>query len=264
MRRHAFDLAKSLPPKSTTEILVPWLALAFTVVAGAFALYQYYSANQAQRVYETIKLHREFIGLSPDGQSAFSLQKNLIDLNERLGRVIDTERCNYIRELIQDGSIADMAPVDCQAEDAAQTVRDVNLNERQRAVLRGRIEKGQEQLQPGERDRLNLYRILGFYSAVVTCAKQRGCNTDSVIELFASHMVDFANAYCTFFEKVARNWNNKSVDDDLVHFLVSNGVATESVDSSDPHRNYVFRCDRHRAIEDSRTRLRFMNLLRLD
>jgi hypothetical protein len=252
MKGYAIAFARTLPSKVVTERIIPWLTLFFSVLAGAFGLYQYYSSIEAAKVTETIKLHREFIGTKPGEQSIFETQTSMIDLNEKLGGLIDQTRCKYIKELIDKGAIVEKRNFNCSSNKYREIIDGINLAEEHRKVLRQRITKQQDSMVSTESRKMKMFRILGFYSAVTTCANQGGCNKSSVVSLFGTPMVAFINSYCSYFGNVAKSWNNEPADNDLVRFLVKNGVTITSFKQSDKERRNVFRCERHRAIEHNR------------
>ena len=251
IRHHTTILARSLPSKVVTERIIPWLTLLFSVLAGAFGLYQYYSSIEAAKVTETIKLHRQFIGIKPGEKSIYEAQTSIIDLNDKLGELIDQTRCHYIKELITNGKIIEKRKIDCANDDFRKITDEIDLSKERRKMLRQRIEKKQDSFALKDSEKTKIFRILGFYSSVTTCAQQGGCNKATVVDLFGTPMVAFINSYCSYFDNVAKTWNNEPADNELVKFLVNNGVTITSFNQSDEKRSSIFRCERHRKIENN-------------
>lgn len=249
MRKGISLAARKLPPKHVVDRIMPWVALILSIVAGAFALYQYTSEIQSTKVLETIKLYREFVGSRPDTKSMFEVQKSLIDLNDKLGSKIDKTRCSFIKELKEKNKIqTDIQTGNCDSEEIFTNLREVSLDNDQRRVLRENIIKIQNSY--STTNKIQLYRILGFYNSVVTCAKHNGCDENTITELFSEPIISFINAYCQVFEANAKKWGTDiSEDDILVRFLLDNGVSKTYSKNFSKGRTKLFKCEKHRKME---------------
>ncbi len=261
MRNFVLSLARQLPPKFVSDRLLPWVTLAFAMIAGGFGLYQYKANNDAQRVVQTLELYHAYVGELTDKKSLNDL---LNTYNDKLGPIIDVTRCQFYLDLIAKGDLQIEDQLDCGKTGYIEILNRSPLNNVQRKTLRQKI--GGAGLDAFENGMIfdgaskgYVFKIMSYFTEVVVCVNQGACDEAATIDFFADDMVSFLNGFCSIFEQEAKTWNSESLDQRIVHFLIRNDQDAKIDLSRDPDREKLFRCERHRRIEAQGFLARFLH-----
>lgn len=222
--------------------LLPWLTVVVSLLGGAFGLYQYWESNRASRAIEVIRLYHDFVGLSPANKSLQSVQNEIIG---SLGSGIDKIYCEFVvsrRITLPEGS-----DLQCDDPDSYARAKEVGLNDEQKAELRRKFNLDYRKIL--DEHKVMIERLLGHYIAVIACVENGGCDSRASIRIYESHMLDFVNAFCPYFEQQGEEWNDRPADTRIVEYLLRYRSYKNGGQVEEGEGQSRFRCDGHRKLE---------------